>query len=556
MTTKWWQNSVVYQIYPRSFNDSNQDGVGDIPGIIQKLDYLSDLGIDVIWLSPVYASPMKDNGYDISDYENIAEVFGTMEDMDQLIAEGKKRGISIIMDLVINHSSDQHPWFQESRRSKDNPKRDFYIWQDPREDGGPPNNLRAVFGGSCWEYDERTGQYYFHSFAKEQPDLNWENPELREHLYKMVRWWLDKGIGGFRIDAITFIKKQPFYDDFTPDGPDGLQEVAPNQPGVGEFLQELKRETFDHYDIFTVAEAPGVEPEEIPDFVGEDGHFDMLIRFDHVDIDIGPHGRWFPTKDWKLQDFKQAITNAQKATESDGWMANYLENHDQPRAISRFIPQEDQSEFTGKMLATTYFFLKGTPYIYQGQEIGMLNTDFQSIDELDDISSIDQYEAALRHGHTKEDAFRWISHRSRDNARTPMHWNATYASGFSEAAPWLKVSRDYEEINVAEAESRPDSLFQYYKYLIYLRHNSSYSSVLISGDYEEQFANHKQVFVYTRTLENERVIILANFTNEEAELTFDTHLGTWIFGNLDSTCVNGKEVKLRPYETAVVEWPK
>ncbi|WP_407923572.1 glycoside hydrolase family 13 protein [Alteribacter lacisalsi] len=552
MTAKWWDKAVVYQVYPRSFKDANGDGVGDLQGILSKLGYLQKLGIDVIWLSPVFASPMKDNGYDISDYRDIASEFGTLEEMDELIAEADKRGIKIIMDLVINHSSDQHEWFKESKSSRTNPKRDWYIWEDP-VDGRPPNNLRSIFGGSCWTYDEGTEQYYFHSFAKEQPDLNWENPEVRSALFGMVNWWLDRGIGGFRVDAITFIKKQPVHENQEPDSFDGTAIVSPNQPGVGTFLQEMKDETFAKYDIFTVAEAPGVSSEELGEFAGEDGYFDMVISFDHMDLELNEGAKWYPKKEWKLTDFKNAITKDQQVIKEGGTTALYMENHDQPRSLSRFVAEKDHSVLTGKMLAATYFFLKGMPYIYQGQEIGMTNVKFDSLEEYDDISSHDQYTAAVREGYSEEVALDTLHRRSRDNARTPMQWDASENGGFTEGTPWLKANPNYSEINVEKALADPDSLFYFYQKLIALRKESAVSDIIQDGTYEQLLSESEDVFVYTRTLGERRLVVFSNFTDSEVEVDADTADAQVVLNNYQEAPQLGGTITLRPYETLVID---
>lgn len=553
MCEKWWEHSVVYQVYPKSFNDTTGSGTGDLQGIIHKLDYLQKLGIDVIWLSPVYASPMKDNGYDISDYENIAEEFGTMAEMDALLGEAEQRGIKIIMDLVINHTSDQHAWFKASKSSRSHDKRDWYIWRDPLENGAPPNNLRSIFGGSCWTYDETTEQYYFHSFAKEQPDLNWENHEVREELFRMIRWWLYRGLGGFRVDAITFIKKPDLVNEHTPDSRDGTAIVKPNQPGVGAFLQEMKEKAFSGYDIFTVAEAPGVETEELAEFAGEDGFFDMLIGFDHVDLDIKKDGKWYPERQWTLRHFKQAVSKEQYAIEKSGWTALYLENHDQPRSLSRFIPEKDIGLRPAKMLAAAYFFLKGMPYIYQGQEIGMTNVKYAGIEDYDDISSVDQYHSAIKEGYSPEEALKILHRRSRDNSRTPMQWRDEAHAGFTSGTPWLAVNDNYRDINAEQSLSAGDSLFYFYQRLIHLRKHSHLSGVLTYGFYEEKYTEDENVFVYTRSWEGNQVVVLANFTDSDQDLDIELDSSSLVIGNYESDPVLTNSLLLRPYECAVFE---
>ena len=383
MTEKWWYDSVIYQIYPKSFNDSNNDGIGDLRGIIEKLDYLNRLGIDLIWLSPVFSSPMKDNGYDIDDYYAIAEQFGSMEDMEELIAEADKRGIGIMMDLVINHSSDQHRWFKESRKSKDNPKRDYYIWKEPKADGGPPTNWRSIFGGSAWTYDQQTEQYYLHTFAEEQPDLNWENKKLRQELYQMVNWWLDKGLAGFRVDAISYIKKSGFKDQKV-NGPDGLSsifEASANQPGILDLLNELKAETFSNYQIVTVAELYAEDNKRMQEFAGDDAPFDLVFDFRHVDLDLSEGSEWFKARDWDLIELKERLNEIQKTYADDRRAAIFWENHDQPRSLNKYLNEAEINDYSIKMLAAVFMLQRGIPFIYQGQEIGMSNVKFENIDD-------------------------------------------------------------------------------------------------------------------------------------------------------------------------------
>ncbi|AXI30687.1 glucohydrolase [Priestia megaterium] len=546
---QWWKEAVVYQIYPKSFYDSNGDGIGDLKGVIQKLDYLKELGIDVIWLSPVYQSPMDDNGYDISDYQAIAEEFGSMEDMDLLIHEAKKREIKIIMDLVVNHTSDEHEWFLESKNDVNHPKRDWYIWRNGKEDGTPPNNWKSIFGGSCWEYDEQTGQYYLHAFSKKQPDLNWENPDLRHAVYKMVTWWLDKGISGFRVDAITFIKKR---QDFA-DSHDGMNVIETNQQGIHEFLSELSKEAFTSHDILTVAEAPGVSHKELPIYAGEDGHFSMLFEFDHVDLDVGKEGKWYEPYNWNLLDFKKAISDSQTFYNNTGWGALYLENHDQPRSLNKFIKPEDIGPISAKMLATVYFLLKGTPFIYQGQEIGMTNVEYPSIEHYNDLASIDQYHSALKEGFSKEEALAAIWRRSRDNSRTPMQWNHSEYAGFSQGTPWLEINSNYSSINVENALKDRNSLFYFYKKLISLRKSSPYSDVIAFGKYEDMFKDSLQIMAYTRELNDKKIAVIANFDNKELTLNLDFNMKKVILSNYEHLELQLNQIKLRPYESIICE---
>jgi glycosidase len=554
---KWWQNSIIYQIYPKSFKDTNHDGIGDINGVIEKLDYLKHLGIDVIWLNPVFRSPMDDNGYDISDYTDIAPEYGTMEDMDRLISEAKKREISIVIDLVLNHTSDEHPWFIESRKSKDSKKRDWYIWRDPKSDGSPPNNWRSKFGGSAWEYDERTNQYFLHVFSKKQPDLNWENPEVREALYEMIHFWLKKEVAGFRLDAITFIKKSHLTDDFPSDSSDGLASVDTgtlNQPGLLDHLKELKEKAFNQ-DIFTVAEAPGVLARDLPDYVGDNGVFDMLFEFGHVDMDIDKEGKWYKPLDRPLSGLKKAISESQEVINQIGWSPLYLENHDLPRSINHFLGQHVSGPIPAKMLATFYFFLKGTPFIYQGQELGMTNVRFPSIDCYNDIASIGQYKQALEEGYSEEEALQTIWRRSRDNGRTPMHWDINKNAGFSENKAWLNVNPNYKTINADNNLNDPNSVFHYYRRLIQLRKNHE---VLRYGSYENLLPDDKNLWVYSRTLETDKIIVILNFTDQTVPLnlpsTVDISNAELLIGNYpDEKNQTIETDPLRAYEARVYQ---
>ena len=553
---QWWKNIVCYQIYPKSFYDTNSDGIGDLKGVIAKLDYLKNLGINTIWLNPVYRSPMVDNGYDISDYEAIADEYGTMKDLELLIHEAKQRGISIVMDLVINHTSDEHPWFLESRTNKESPKRDWYIWRDPKDDGSPPNNWRSIFGGSAWEYDPITHQYYLHVFSKKQPDLNWENPEMRQALYKMVNFWLEKGIGGFRLDAITFIKKRKDFSDSKTSSPDGLASIAEaslNQPGILEFLQELKRQTFANYDIFTVAEAPGVPVKELPRYIGDGGVFDMLFEFDHVNIYLGNEGKWYEPVPWTLIDLKKIISDSQNMINNMGWGALYFENHDLPRSVNTFV--KDCGPMSAKMLATIYLLLRGTPFIYQGQELGMTNIARSSIAEYDDIATLDQYRSALCNGYADEMALQMVGRFSRDNARTPMQWNDSSYAGFSDHKPWLGVNSNYCEINVEKQVEDSTSVFHYYRKLIEVRKSSE---VILSGTFELLLPEDPDIFAYTRTLNEKRVLVLTNFSDHNVvfhmpnELKFTTAKLLLCNSNVESDD-DVRRIALHPYEARVYE---
>lgn len=519
MTRQWWKEAVAYQIYPRSFMDSNGDGIGDIQGIISKLDYLQDLGIDVIWVSPIYPSPNVDNGYDISDYQGISPEYGTMEDFDELLEEVHARGMKLIMDLVINHTSDEHEWFIESRSSKDNPYRDYYIWH-PGKNGKAPNNWESIFGGSAWEYDEKTGEYYLHVFASKQPDLNWENPEVRHDLYKMVNWWLDKGIDGFRVDAISHIKKVPGFPDMP--NPDNLKYVPSyeghmNRPGIEVFLEELRKETFDKYDIMTVGEANGVKIEQADAWVGEEnGFFNMIFQFEHLDL-------WgkSATGGLDMQGLKKALSKWQKGLDGVGWNALFLENHDQPRSVSTWGNDTDLREKSAKSFATMYFLMQGTPFIYQGQEIGMTNVEFDSIDDYNDVAIKTLYKEEREAGKSHEEVMKIIWKSGRDNSRTPMQWNSKENGGFTTGTPWMKVNPNVQEINVEAELENPDSIYHYYKKLIELRRGNE---TLIYGSYELILEEHEQIYAYVRTLGEEQYVILTNLLDGTADFEFPEDL--------------------------------
>ncbi|WP_430604538.1 alpha amylase [Enterococcus sp. DIV1368b] len=512
-TEKWWKEAVGYQIYPASFKDSNNDGIGDINGIRQKLSYLKELGIDFIWINPIYQSPFVDNGYDISDYQAILKKFGTMDEFDALLAEAHQMGIKIIMDLVINHSSDQHEWFIESRQSVDNPYRDYYIWVDGTPDQAP-NEWQSIFGGSAWQYDEQTGQYYLHIFAKEQPDLNWESDKLKNELFTMIRWWLDKGIDGFRLDAISHVKKDEYSVKATENPFSPFQNVS----GIEDHLTELKN-VFDEYDIMTVGEASGVSASEGPEWVGENGYFDMIFEFDHISI-------WKHEKDGDLDvlSLKQSLSAWQRALDGKGWNALYMENHDVPRCVSVFGDTSPAYwQVSAKAIAMMYFFLQGTPFIYQGQEIGMTNLPFSSIDEIDAVDSRRLYQQLLDEGCSEEEALDIVANTTRDNSRTPMQWNDHLYAGFSEVAPWLLVNPNHQMINVADQTNDPESILSFYKKMIALRRENK---GLVYGSFNEYLPENEQLFVYERVLEEERYLIIVNLTDEAATYTLPTEIET------------------------------
>ncbi|PGP11611.1 glucohydrolase [Bacillus cereus] len=514
MNKKWWKESVIYQIYPRSFNDSNDDGIGDIKGITQKLDYLKELGINVIWLSPVYKSPNDDNGYDISDYRNIMDEFGTMEDFHEMLEESHKREIKIMMDLVVNHSSDEHHWFIESKKSKDNPYRDYYIWK-PGKDGKPPTNWGAAFGGSAWEYDENTDEYYLHLFSKKQPDLNWENPTLRKEIYDMMRYWLDKGVDGFRMDVINFISKDTSYPDGLIQEGNKYGDGGPhflNGPSIHDFLQEMNKEALSKYDTITVGEMPGVNAEQGKLYTGENrNELNMVFHFEHVDLGNGSYGKWNPVK-WNLTQLKKIFTNWQKGLEKDGWNSLYWSNHDQPRAISRWgNDSPEYREISGKMLATLLHTLQGSPYIYQGEEIGMTNVSFANINDYRDIETLNAYKELVEEGSlSREELMRGIHERSRDNARTPVQWNDTENAGFTKGTPWIQVNPNFKEINAESALKNKDSIFYYYKKLIELRKQNE---IIVYGTYELILEDDEEIYAFTRTLGEDKVLVICNFTN-------------------------------------------
>lgn len=535
MIKKWWHDKVAYQIYPKSFLDTNGDGIGDLRGIISKLDYLKKLGIDIIWLSPIYKSPFVDQGYDISDYYAIAEEFGTMEEFDELLAEAKKRDMYIIMDLVINHCSDQHEWFQKALADPDGEYADYFYFRKGRN-GNPPSNLRSYFGGSCWEPVPGTDKYYLHMFAKEQPDLNWENPLLREKLYEMINWWLEKGLAGFRIDAIINIKKDLDFPDFKPDGPDGLAgcwKMVDEVDGVGELLEDLKKHTFQKYEAFTVGEVFNMKEGELDAFIGENGHFSTIFDFSAHILSDGEHG-WYDAPPVDFKEWRKAITDSQLRVQNCGLEANIIENHDEPRGVSRFLPDYAQNPTGAKMLGTISVLLRGIPFIYQGQEIGMQNAVWNTVDEYNDINTIDQYHTARDAGLTDKEALEACSRLSRDNARTPMQWNAEKNAGFTTGTPWLKVNDNYTEINMETQDTDPDSVLNYYRKLIALRKSPAYKEVFAYGEFLPVYQNTSSVMAYYRKTENQRILITANFGKEAVSLTLEYPVKQILLSNMAS----------------------
>lgn len=555
MQKNWWKESVVYQIYPRSFFDSNGDGIGDIRGIIKKLDYLKYLGVNVIWLSPVYESPNDDNGYDISNYHKIMDEFGTMDDLVELINEIHARGMKLIMDLVVNHTSDEHEWFQQARKSKDNPYRDYYIWR-PGKDGKEPNNWRSNFGGSAWEYDPDTDEYYLHLFSKKQPDLNWENPKLRKEIYKMMTWWLDKGIDGFRMDVINFISKAPGL----PDGKVMPGEIYAsssqyyrNGPRIHEFLQEMHEQVLSKYDVMTVGEMPSVDVEEAKKYTNpERKELNMVFTFEHMSLDSGPYGKW-DLKPLRLIDLKKNLTKWQNGLNGIGWNSLYWNNHDQPRIVSRFGDDKEYRVESAKMLATCLHMLQGTPYIYQGEEIGMTNICFDSIEDYRDIETLNFYrEKVIEGNEDPEQVMESIYAKSRDNARTPFQWSDKPQAGFTTGKPWIKVNQNYNEINANQAIEDPNSIFHYYRKLIQLRKQYP---IIIYGDYQLLLPEHEQIFAYLRTYKGQKLLVITNFSKENIPFKFPEDIPFYanelLISNYKIDWDNFQIFTLKPYEARV-----
>ena len=553
MQKKWWHDKVAYQIYPKSFCDTNGDGIGDLRGIISKLDYLKELGVDIIWLSPIYKSPFVDQGYDISDYYAIAEEFGTMEEFDELLAEAKKRDMYLIMDLVVNHCSDKHEWFQKALADPDGPYADYFYFRKGKN-GNPPSNYRSYFGGNCWEPVPGSDKYYFHMFAKEQPDLNWENPKLREEIYRMINWWLDKGLAGFRIDAIINIKKDLAFPDMEPDGDDGLAScwrMVENAEGVDELLEDLKNHTFAKKDAFTVGEVFNIGVEDLPDFIGENGHFSTIFDFSAHMLSDGEHG-WYDAPPISFDAWKKAITDSQMRVQNVGFEANIIENHDEPRGVSRFLPDYAQNADGAKMLGTVSVLLRGIPFIYQGQEIGMQNARWNSVDEFDDISTKDQYRMAREAGLSDAEALAVCSTMSRDNARTPMQWKDAPQAGFTSGTPWLKVNDNYPVINVEKEEGQPDSVLHYYRKLIALRKSGEYRELFTYGKFEPAYENADHVMAYYRILQGRRVLVAANFGTDTIELDWEVPAKKVLLSNKKRTNAENKLI-LEKCEVFVTE---
>ena len=553
MEKKWWHDKVAYQIYPKSFLDTNGDGIGDLAGILSKLDYLKGLGIDILWLSPIYPSPFADQGYDISDYYGIARQFGTMEQFDELLAQAKKRDMHIIMDLVINHCSNEHEWFRKALADPEGEYADYFYFRRGKN-GNPPSNLRSYFGGSCWEPVPGTDKYYFHMFAKEQPDLNWENPVVRQKLYDMVNWWLDKGLAGFRIDAIINIKKDLSFPDYPADGPDGLAmctKMVDSVEGVGDFLADLKTHTFAKHDAFTVAEVFNMKPEELKCFIGDDGYFSTMFDFSAHILSTGAHG-WYDAPDIDFTRWRDVIFRSQLETQEIGFKANIIENHDEPRGASRFLPDYARNPMGKKMLGTVSLLLRGIPFIYQGQEIGMANAHWGSIGEFNDINTKDQYRVALDAGLTEQQALAACEKMSRDNARTPMQWDSSPNAGFTTGTPWLKVNDNYPKINVAAQENDPDSVLNYYRRLTALRKSPEYRQLFTYGKFRPAFENSHRILAYYREKDNQRVLVAANFGREKQHLHLPGTVKKTLLTNSGRE-ITGSAMTLAPSEAVVLE---
>ncbi|ODR32739.1 glycoside hydrolase family 13 protein [Eisenbergiella tayi] len=559
MEKDWWKKSVVYQSYPRSFCDSDGDGIGDLNGITGKLDYLKELGADVIWLSPVYESPNDDNGYDISDYQAVMKDFGTMADFDRMLEEIHARGMKLVMDLVVNHTSDEHPWFQESRKGKDNLYRDYYIWKKPKE-GKEPNNWGSCFGGPAWEYEESSGEYYLHLFSVKQPDLNWENPQVRREVYRMMNWWLDKGVDGFRMDVISLISKDP---DF-PDGPAGITGYAAfnycaNGPRVHEYLQEMRREVLDGRDTITVGECSGVTLEEALKYASCDGkELSMVFQFEHVDLDFDEKGNKWTDRKCRLTELKEVLSRWQTGLYGRAWNSLFWCNHDQPRVVSRFgNDSPEYREVSAKMLAVCLHMMQGTPYIYQGEELGMTNVPFKGIADFRDLDSINAYWELTGKGIFKEEEIlRFLRYKSRDNARTPMQWDDSPNAGFTEGEPWIMVNPNYGEINAADQIGREDSVFSFYKELVKLRKEKP---VIVNGEYRLLDPESEDVFVYERSFHEEHLLVVCSFAEKELLWRLPEEMAGQaakrVIGNYEGQQW-GPELMLRPYEASVWEWTK
>ena len=554
MERKWWHEKTAYQIYPKSFLDTNGDGIGDLRGIIRKLDYLKELGVDIIWLSPIYCSPMADQGYDISDYYGIDPKFGSMEDMDELIAEAKKKGMHILMDLVVNHCSDEHQWFQKALQDPDG-KYGKYFYIEEGKKGMPPTNWRSYFGGSVWEKIPGTNKYYLHMFDKKQPDLNWENPKLRRMIYDMINWWMEKGLSGFRIDAIINIKKALPFRDYPADRADGLcsvKQMLAEAKNIGKFLTEMKEECFEKYDAFTVGEVFDIQDDELADFVGENGYFSSMF-------DFGPHVFGIDDKGWHAScritpdDYKKCCFEGQRKVGEIGFLSNIIENHDEPRGVNRYIPDGERNEKSKKMLAGLYFMLRGLPFIYQGQELGMENKQFLSVDEVDDVSTVDEYQVALNAGMTEEEALKVISRYSRDNARTPFQWNEEAQAGFTAGTPWLAVNPNYKEINAASQVKDENSIFGFYQKLTALRKHPKYKETIVYGELIPVYEDVPNLMAYYRRSKEKTLLVIGNYQTDKQMIILPHSCETAILNNYPDMEIEDKNVILKGYQLLVLE---
>ncbi|WP_349672124.1 alpha-glucosidase [Lacrimispora sp.] len=553
MKKQWWHDKVAYQIYPKSFRDTNGDGIGDLRGVISKLDYLKELGIDIIWLSPIYQSPFADQGYDISNYYEIDPRFGTMEDLQELVDEAKKRNLYVLLDLVVNHCSDEHEWFQKALKDPKGEYGDYFYIREGK-DGKEPSNIRSYFGGSAWEQIGDTGLYYLHLFHKKQPDLNWENPVVRNEIYDMINWWLKKGIAGFRIDAIMNIKKALPFHDYEPDREDGLadcRQMLKENKGVMDFLKEMRDVTFHQYDAFTVGEVFNEKKEELCDFIGEDGCFSSIFDFSQTVFGASEKG-WYDNRPVTPDDYRKCCFDSQERAEGIGFLSNIIENHDEPRGVSRYIPEGECSDAAKKMLAALYFLLKGMPFIYQGQEIGMENVAFENIDQYDDISTLEEYQVAIENGLSKDQALEAVKRYSRDNARVPFQWDDSENAGFTTGTAWLPVSKDYASINLHHQSADPDSVFHFYKKLIALRKNEEYKDTLIYGQLIPAYLEMERLMVYYRNGEHERILVIGNFKMEEQEIDLIEPYRKILLNNYDTVREAGKKLVLKGYQVLVL----
>ena len=554
MQKKWWHGKVAYQIYPKSFRDTNGDGIGDLRGIIEKLDYLKDLGVDIVWISPCFCSPLADQGYDISDYYNIDPRFGTMEDMDELLAEAKKRDMYIVLDLVVNHCSDEHEWFQKALADPDGPYGKYFYIEECK-DGKLPCNWRSYFGGPVWEQIPGTDKYYLHVFHKKQPDLNWENPKVRQEIYKMINWWLDKGVAGFRIDAIINIKKALPFKDYPVDREDGLSSIhymLEDAQGVLDFLHEMSDNTFKPHNAFYVGEVFNEKPDELPDFIGDNGCFSTMFDFNET-IFGGSAKGWYDSQVITPDDYKRCCFESQRKIADIGFLSNIIENHDEPRGVSRYIPEGDCCEASKKMLGTISFMLKGLPFLYQGQELGMENLTFASIDEVNDISTLDEYQVALKAGLSPKEALKAVNRLSRDNARTPFQWDASENAGFTSGTPWLRINPNYTQINAAEQMSREDSVFNYYKKLTALRKNPQYADTIVYGNLEPVWEDRHNLMAFYRRGEDQTLLVIANYQKEPQTVTLDAPYKNVVLNNLKQLDTDGTTLHLAGYQAVILE---